>query len=287
MLGGNDLISNKLDNIELTSVEKSVLNTILNYDFETIDIKIKEVAEIASVSISTISRLVRKLGFDNFNEFKAYLYIENKKLKEKINIKNTDIEVENELNISPKLLLFYNMINNRVLDSLKEINMGQIEEMANVILKSKKVVLVGFSSSGTVAEEIFYLFRRLGINAALVEDPHRIAFECYNLEENESILFFSHSGETVELINTAKLTKKNNVSILTITNDPTSLLALESDYVGSYRSSDFKYLEDYPFHTIVQLFVGYVLVDAILSNSLYNKTSTMYSILDLLMIEKI
>lgn len=59
--------------IKLNNLEKNIIETINNSDKISGKLKIYEAAEIAEVSTSKISKLSKKLGFDNYKQFIKYL----------------------------------------------------------------------------------------------------------------------------------------------------------------------------------------------------------------------
>lgn len=274
-------IARRIDNIKLTNSEKSALNKIINNNKITANITINELAESSEVSKSTISRLTRKLGFASFSEFKVELYI-----SKSSNIKDQSKDyTENDFTgVNPELLSFYYHLQYQLEKSIKTVNYESITYISEKLLKSSKIVIVGFSSSGIVAEEMYYQLRKHGLNASLVNDPHRLGFECYNLGSNDSILFFSHGGNIPEQIETAKIANKNKATTITVSSEDTSLLSLECVYSVAYDNSDKESIFNLePYHTLTQLFIGYAILNKIRINTTSFEVTSNHEIVDFLM----
>ncbi|TDO84357.1 DNA-binding MurR/RpiR family transcriptional regulator [Halanaerobium saccharolyticum] len=119
----------------LNDFEKEIYENLLEYSEENPAFRIKEAAEICDCSVSKISKYVKKLGFDNYKQYIAFLYDE----------EIPDKEQSDELT--------------RLKKFIDDFDMTMINEFIELINDHEKVVLFGYGPSGAVTEYFEYKFR--------------------------------------------------------------------------------------------------------------------------------
>lgn len=212
---------------------------IMQYILDNIDsvpyMQISNMAKNIGTGEATITRYVKKLGCNGFQEFKLGLAKEIT-IREQNNILDSSIK-QNEPTIETASKLVSS--NLKVLDeTLCLLDSSKIEMAAKHILKSRKVCFIGIGFSGIVALDSSYKFMRIGIDCSSYDNNHMMVMMASIIREGDLVFAISNSGETSELINTIRIAKDNGANIVSILGDEDSTLAKISDLFISYYSDE-------------------------------------------------
>jgi DNA-binding MurR/RpiR family transcriptional regulator len=203
----------KVDFQKLTYTERTIY-TYLKDNVEKIPyLHVRDIALQAHVGSSSVMRLIHKIGYDSYTDFKADV--------------TRKVKLEKEKPTSPtsfSLDIF-----------LADVNQ-QLEELARLILESDNVIFTGVGSSGLICD---YAARRLagvGINTFSFSDvTYPISSKLRNTTNN-LVIALSISGETNEIVEVLSSLRTNkDVQIMSITPKRHSTIAELSDSVISYR----------------------------------------------------
>ena len=91
-----------------------------------------------------------------------------------------------------------------------------------------KVIFVGLGKSGHVARKCAATFSSLGIPSFFVHASEAFHGDFGMISKNDSIVAFSFSGKTEDVVNVVKYCKQNNIPTIGISGDSNSLLAKKS-----------------------------------------------------------
>lgn len=204
---------NKIQN--LNELELSLYNYIMKNSEKIIYMRIRELANEAHVSTTTILRFCKKLDCEGFSEFKLKfkMYIEEGSKRELAD--NTFM----------------------IIDFLKKAQTPdysqKIDRVCEEINKADNVVFIGIGFSGILAKYSARYFSAIGINAIYIDDP----FYPIHIKSVEKFvaISFSVSGETPTVIDHMNGIKRRGGTIISITNNEDSTLAKISDInIGYY-----------------------------------------------------
>jgi DNA-binding MurR/RpiR family transcriptional regulator len=199
---------------EFSDLDYVVYNFILKNGEKIAYMTIREVANEAHVSTTTITRFCKKLSCDGFSEFKMKYKLEAEKNK------NHQKKYDSSI----------------VLDFLERANteafQKQLDEIAVVIASKKHVIFLGVGNSGIIADYASRYFSNVGIFSTGVNNP----MFPINLEvPGETIIItLSVEGEIDTLVQNADILKRSKATVVSITNSKNSTLAKVSDYNISY-----------------------------------------------------
>ncbi len=197
----------------LNELELAVYNYVIQNIGQVRTMKIRELADQAHVSTTTVLRFCSKMGCDGYSEFKLRLKI----LKEKAAIKEVQDDVSGMLD-------FFTKINTT---EFKEI----IQSCATMIEKAQRVFFLGIGSSGILGQYGARFFSNIGIYSSHVTDPF---YPMPDTEEQSVLIVLSVSGETEMILQQVSQYKQKNFKIISITNSENSTLGKVSDGVVSY-----------------------------------------------------
>ena len=104
-------------------------------------------------------------------------------------------------------------------DTVEQMDTKEVEYLESAILDASKVFLMGLGRSGLVAKGFAMRLMHLGIDAYVVMETITPA-----ASNKDLLIFISSSGEKGSLVEIAKIAKKADMTILTITSNPSSSL---------------------------------------------------------------
>ncbi|MCD2345504.1 MurR/RpiR family transcriptional regulator [Clostridium guangxiense] len=191
----------------LTKIEENILIYIINNIQIVKKIGVRGIAKKHYTSTSTIMNLSKKLGYSGFLDMYYNLFFT---LKAKNIPQNNDVTNE------------YFGINVNELLSL--IDIDNINKFVNLLEKNKHEIMYT-CGQGFSIPIIEYINKKLLISGfrCILSD----AYENYdvNAQNAKLLIVVSKSGETDFIINAAKLAKKNNIKIVSFTNQTNNTLA--------------------------------------------------------------
>ena len=167
-----------------TNNEKKIADYFLQCD-ANMDINIQNVAEQLYVSQASISRFAKKCGFVGFREF-IFAYLDSARVKKP----NGNSTTQNVFNTYQDLLnKAYSLLDN-----------DQVQRIVKMLVNSKKVIAVGKGSSGYAASEMESRFVRVGLDIDSLTDSDRIRMQSVFLKDGDTVVAFSISGKTEDII---------------------------------------------------------------------------------------
>ena len=167
-----------------TNTEKKIADYFLQCD-TNMDINIQNVAEQLYVSQASISRFAKKCGFVGFREF-IFAYLDSARVKKP----NGNSTTQNVFNTYQDLLnKAYSLLDN-----------DQVQRVVKMLVNSKKVIAVGKGSSGYAASEMESRFVRVGLDIDALTDSDRIRMQSVFFKDGDTVVAFSISGKTEDII---------------------------------------------------------------------------------------
>ncbi|KAB7668848.1 MurR/RpiR family transcriptional regulator [Bacillus sp. B1-b2] len=195
-------------------LEMLLYNYITKNMDKVIYMRIRELSDATHVSTSSILRFCRKLNCEGFSEFK---------IKLKMLLDRNDQE-------DLKSTKYY--LSEFLERTMKGNFEKYIQQTADMILQSDKVIFVGIGSSGILAEYGARYFSSLGTFSTYIKDP----FYPINSKElkKSTAIVLSVSGETDHTLNLTNQLKMEGCNIISITNSKNCMLAKISDINIAY-----------------------------------------------------
>lgn len=199
-----------------TENELCVAKYIINNYKNIKNMSATSISEKTFTSISTVTRMCKKLDLSGFNELKISLIEELANLSNKnIKIENTDIDKTNDT----KMII--EKLNKLSIDSLKETKLLQdveiIDKVVDLISQKKVIDFYGMGASHLVCLDAQYKFMRAGklTNAFKATDQQYI--QAKNSNENHIAVIISYSGMTKEIVDIAEILLNKGIDTVSIT----------------------------------------------------------------------
>lgn len=207
----------------LTDAEKSVITYINNNEELIPEKSISEMAEESYTSPATVSRTIRKSGFDGISE-----------LRYRISARN---EFNQEAMIVNAIFQKSMLECQKTIENLK---VPTILEVVKRIKRAKKIYLLARGATVLVAEEFEMQLQLLGNNVWIMRDSEHMKRSNLIFKEDDLVIIFTVKNSTPELGMAAKFAKENKAYVVSCTCLPRSELNQYSDvYVVGYTKYDY------------------------------------------------
>lgn len=210
----------------LSSVERRIAEQILDDPKQFITLSMSELSELAGVSQGSIINFANKFSDGGYSNLKLQIAAGLSELEPQLfSVVNSSDTVMNVLDKTTANTV-------AALNSVADLNEEKIlKEVADKILKAKKVEIYGVFRSGIVATDFYYQLLQLGIHVSAVSDVLNCAISAAMLEKEALVIAISSSGKTKDIIDAVRMAKSKEVPIVCITGNRNSPLAKMCDYV--------------------------------------------------------
>ncbi|MGL4774199.1 MAG: MurR/RpiR family transcriptional regulator [Clostridium sp.] len=200
----------------LNNLEMILYKYIMHNKKSVINMTIRELANEAHVSTTTIMRFCKKFECEGFTEFKVML---------KLYCERKNTSAVNLIHDTNMFRDFFEKIHRNDFYS-------SIEDITEILLDANHVIFWGLGSSGIMAKYGARYFSSIGKLTHSINDPyHPIKSNC---DEKCVIIILSESGESPDLIKRFLELDRDKYIIVSITNRNDCTISTLSDYNLSY-----------------------------------------------------
>lgn len=195
-------------------LELSLYRYIMKNSEKVVYMRIRELADEAHVSTTTILRFCKKVNCYGYSEFKVKL---------KMSLEENNIsKVSNDTSI--------------IIDFLKKLDNSELDKKLNVlcdlIKEASNIIFIGAGSSGILCKYAARYFSSIGKFAMYIDDPYFP--RNYKVFEDSLIIAISVSGETISVIDNISNIKREKSTVVSITNSENCTISKISDFNISY-----------------------------------------------------
>lgn len=212
----------------LSTAEKYIAEYILSNTDEAKDLTIRELAEVTFTSPSSIIRFCRSLGFKGFKDFRQAFLIELSTMNQDSFGTSLTIDKEDSLKTISSKVTYTNI--KSLEETLLLLDSNVLEEIVELLLSSKKLLLFGIGSSQIVAQDFSLKMLRLSKDCYLNMDVHSQLLLAENSTSEDVAIIYSYSGETKEILDYLDACLNNNTPVIAITRYSQSKLSKKSTY---------------------------------------------------------
>ncbi len=195
----------KVDFEKLNPLEKKIHATLSQYSKQLDTIRITKAAELCGCSVSKISKFTSKLGFETYKQYLEFLYGRDTGSSRKSG------ELE------------------RIGNFLDHFDHALVEEMAQLILKHEKLVLMGYGPSYLCSQYFEYRFMTCTNKVAISTSDDVLARSIS--DENSLLLIFTTTGNFKSFEEIYKTTKAKGGDVAFVLEEFNSALLKQFDRV--------------------------------------------------------
>lgn len=198
----------------LNVLELEVYNYIMRHKEQVVEMKIRELAEAAHVSTTTILRFCKKVGCNGYSEFK---------LKYKMYLNQTPKQAK-----VGDIGVLLDFLNRTESDEFNQ----KLDEVASLLYYAQKIILIGVGNSGILAKYGARYLSSVGKLAQHIDDPYYPVPSGYY--DSSVIIILSVSGESDQTMEQLKRFTSFNCVTIAITSSEMSTIAKMSDVTLTY-----------------------------------------------------
>lgn len=199
----------------LTPLEIDCFNQILAETNIEPSLTIASLAQNLNVSTTTIFRMVKKLNYKTFMDFRYDL------LYQRRDQFNKEHEYQNVCDTLEK----------EIKDTIEMLRNTDISDIVAQIVNAKNVLICSSGMNKYIAKILAVKLSLYGIHTIYPDDHWFLYLEANNLTKDDVVIVLSRSGTTENIIDVMKNAKLNGCKILLITEIKNSPMTQLSDYI--------------------------------------------------------
>lgn len=215
--------------INYSKTEKIIAKYFLDLGSDLANKTLNELSIETGVSKTAIFDFVKKHGFDGFQNFKITIAQQQQTPSDPVNelVVYSDFTAEDSpYVIAQKTIQASKLLLDDLMSSLSEEVLNKAIEL---ISSSEKLHFFGQGSSTIVAYDSYHKFLRTKFHCNYIQDHHMQMSYSTKLGAGDCVFLFSHSGQSIETINIAKVISQSEAKIIALTGNPLGELARYAD----------------------------------------------------------
>lgn len=213
----------QLDTQELSPIDQEIYRFIVHHIENMPYMRVREIAQQAHVSSTSVFRFIKKAGFDSFPEFRFFIksYLTHRQTEDSL-----DLSLEAQIN-SLTIMDFHPDID------------YQLQQIAQKMQDADLILFLGMGTSGAIAQYAARKLSSLGLPAIHLEDMTYPIHSLVRSDRQTIFFFFSVSGETKELLEFILNIPPNPfIQQYCITRQANSPLAKQCRYAITYQTTE-------------------------------------------------
>ena len=196
---------------EMTDSEKSIADFILSHPEEIYSLKIGNLARETGVSLPTVFRFTRTLGYEGFKDFKVNLV---KDMAVGLNISIEDMDGGSLENLTQNI---FEIVEKNLKETRSLIDYDSLARAIKGIVNAKRLIFFAVSSSLSVAFDSYSKFLRAGFDCIYDSDTYTQRIRSTQCRKGDVVIGISFSGESIEVIECLKNARENGAMAICIT----------------------------------------------------------------------
>ncbi|PKL14290.1 MAG: hypothetical protein CVV52_02445 [Spirochaetae bacterium HGW-Spirochaetae-8] len=235
----------------LTRIQRSIAEYVLKHPDQTFKMSITELArKTGAKSESTVVRFYRDLGFESYHDFKVTLATE----IAGNSFYHTYEDITSDDSITTVKRKFFEGSAKTLHRNMYSISDVLLQQAVDLICGCKRLIIIGFGTSGSLASDAYFKFLRLGIHCFYYPDPHYTAVMLAEPQEHDVVLAISYSGESKGAVIPVKKARPV-AKVIAITGAKDSPLGNIADVCIATESEEVNYRTDAMIALIVHVAV--------------------------------
>lgn len=209
---------------ELRKSDRKVADVVLENPQKVMNATVAETADFAGVSQPTVIRFCTAMGCEGYQDFKIRLA---QSLVLGTPATQSAIVSDDSPDEVAAKIFDYTMTS---LDWARhKLDMAQMNEAVNLILTARSLEIFGFGASAIVAQDLQQKFPLLGVPCHATMDSHQQLMAASMMRPGDVAVTISNTGETLSIIELARLAREQGAKVIAITGASNTALANYAD----------------------------------------------------------
>lgn len=213
----------------LTATEKALIEYIEKDPLNFIQMKPKEIASQAYISVASIYRLISKLELDGFNDLKVAVNLSLQQKRE--NIENIDYPILPTDSHYEVMLRLKKVYENTILDTLDLIDPETLVCISQLMNQSAAIDVYTSSANLYFALNFQFQMQEINVPIQVYEDEYRQGLCAANSDPSHLALVISFGGRSENIKRICKILKNNQTPIVLITSTDNPLIEMANELI--------------------------------------------------------
>jgi len=196
---------------ELSKSEALVAEYISGKPDEVINLSVSALADCCGVSEPTVIRACRNIGFSGYQALKIALI---QSLNAPVQCAGEEVTAKDSLQsaIGKVFAAAVDAVNL----TRDNINLSDMENAADALLKARRIFIFGVGGSAAVASDVEHKFSRLGLDAVAYSDMNLQAIVSAFAKKEDVVFAISHSGSSKAVVDNTQIAKSNGATVISL-----------------------------------------------------------------------
>jgi DNA-binding MurR/RpiR family transcriptional regulator len=223
--------------------EKKVVDLIISNPQFVINATISQLANRAGISEASVSRFCKRIDLNGFHHLKVLLA-----QSSLINAESpSSTSLTNHDKILDKLM---SDKEEEIQATLEGFDKTLIKNVTKIIKDARLIQIMAEGNTFPVALDACFKFNQIG-RLAFTSSSWEVAMgQTLNLNDSDVLIVISNSGESRQLLQLIEVAKRNQVTIITLTNNESSPIAALSDHNVVTASRGTIFMSEYFFSRV-------------------------------------
>lgn len=205
----------------LPKAEKIVALYIVENSTSIPNLNIHELSEKSGGTPSAITRLCKRLDVKGYSHLRLQIMSE-------LSRKTAHGDKGEPAPVNPDMEITHSLIK-KTIETLRDIestiDIRRIREAADFIARARRIDIYGTGASSLVAYDLHMKLQRIGLNSHFSMSEHMQLTGACNLDRRDAAIALSFSGETEEVLRSARMAAEQNACLITMTSNVANSLA--------------------------------------------------------------
>ncbi len=197
----------------LPPAERKVADFVLEDPDRAAHMVINEIAHCAGVSVPSVTRLARKLGYAGFMEFRVSLASGTSSV-DRMGVHAITAEDSDE-EVMQKLLIGHMTA---IESTLKVLDLGSVSALADKVLNCRRLVWFAVGSCVQLAANVSDGLCRLGVDSVVISNRCIMKSYAECVREGDIVFAITRTGRTQLTLSCLKIAKEHGAETVLITN---------------------------------------------------------------------
>lgn len=214
----------------LTPTDQRIANYILENRARIPDMTMREIANECQTSSPTVSRFVKRIGYENFAQMRLELARTESSLSRDYLLGSTTGSISfDRFNESLRFIL--SCKTTELTDTAAQIDPVTIKAVINLFLEADTVLITGVGNTLSVAANMAFKLRHLGVRAIAPSTTEYAASYSFMMTDRDVLVIISSSGISKRLGKIFDNAEDNGTPVVLITSNPQSSFVKRSKHV--------------------------------------------------------
>jgi len=255
---------------DLPPKARRIADFLTQHAAEVVHMSVTEVAERCEVSEGSVVKFCQQLGARGFQQIKIAIASE---LVHAVEFIHEDLQRHDDLSTVTRKIFSSGL--QALQDTMKALSIDALERAITAIRKANRVEVFGIGSAAPIAEDASYRLLRIGIDARVSVDSHQQAITAALCTNKSTVLTISHSGSTLETLESTRLAKEAGATTIVITNYGRSPILKHADIVLNTLARETRFRTEAMTSRIAQLAIVDTLIAGLALNDYARSVDTL------------